>query len=138
MKAIHHKTEKKDLPLNSWLSEVRELESVSIENAIKEYKAIAIAHTGNEQAFNRLMILFRKLKQTKNEIYWIDKAINNFKKYSHKQKIRTNSSIARLSRTISQTTGLFDKKGNAVYLPPPLDKWQKRKELLEKRISNSK
>jgi hypothetical protein len=137
MKTIHNKIEKKDLPLTSWLADTKELESVSGEQAIKEYKLIAIAYPTNKEAFNRLMILFRQLKQVKNEMYWIDKAINNFQSRSRKPAIRANSNIAKLSRTIAHSTGLSDKKGNEIYLPPPIDKWQKRKELLEKRMSKS-
>ena len=137
MKAIHNKIEKKDLSLPLWLAETKEMESVSKEQAIKEYKRIALAYPGDERAFNRLMILFRQLKQVKNEIYWIDKGIASFQKRSRKTAIRANSNIAKLSRTIAHSTGLSDKQGNAVYLPPPIDKWQKRKELLEKRMSKS-
>ena len=138
MKAIHNKIEKQNLSLASWLAETKKLESISSEQAIKEYKRIALANPTNEEAFNRLMILFRKLKQTKDEIYWIDKAIDNFQQRSYKPLIRANSNIARLSKSIAHSTGLSDKKGNPVYLPPPLNKWFKRKELLEKRTSKSK
>jgi hypothetical protein len=137
VKTIHNKIEKKDLPITVWLAETKELESVSREQAIKEYKHIALAYPTNKEAYNRLMILFRQLKQVKNEMYWIDKAINSFQSRFRKPAIRANSNIAKLSRTIALSTGLSDKKGNAVYLPPPLDKWQKRKELLEKRMSKS-
>jgi hypothetical protein len=133
MKAIHNKIEKKDISLASWLAATKELESASPEQAIKEYKRIALAYPTGEEAFNRLMILFRKLKQTKNELYWIEKAIDNFQQ-QHKPLIRANSPIAKLSRSISHATGLSDKKGNPAYLSPPLDRWQKRKELLNKRM----
>ena len=137
VKAIHNKIEKKDLSLASWLAHAKHLESDSTELAIKEYKRIALANPTSEEAFNRLMILFRKQKQTKDEIYWIDKAIDNFQRRSQKQSIRANSNIARLSRSIAHSTGLSDKKGNPLYLPPPLDKWHKRRELLKKRMDKS-
>jgi hypothetical protein len=134
MKAIHKKNGKKDLPLVEWLNEARQLEEEDKSLAVKEYKQIALAYPTNEKAFNRLMILFRQLKSPKDEIYWIDKAIGNFQKRFKKPGIRPNSKIASLSKSISHSTGLSDKKGNALYQPAPTDRWHKRKEILIKRM----
>jgi hypothetical protein len=133
MKGIHTAIEKKGLSLVEWLKEARQLEEEDKQRAIKEYKKIALAYPVSEKAYNRLMILFRQLKLPKDEIYWIDKAIGHFQKRFHKPAVRANSKIATLSKSFLQSTGLADKKGNAVYQPAPVGKWQKRKDLLVKK-----
>lgn len=134
MKALHNKIEKRDISLAQWLVQTRELELGDVEEAIKEYKHIALAYPRNEKAFNRLMILFRKLKQDKDELYWINKAIQNFREHDNTKKHPAASRIAKLSKIISQSTGLADKKGNPLHAPAPVEKWMKRKALLTKRL----
>ena len=136
MKAIHNKIEKSEISFSEWFRLTKLLESEDLEKAIREYKLIAIAYPTNEKAFNRLMILFRKLKQTKDELYWINKAIQNFSDQPSQKKHPPNSSIARLSKIISRSTGLTDKKGNASHVPPEIDKWLKRKALISKRMNS--
>lgn len=133
MKAIHSAIEKKSLHLVEWLNEAKHLEEEDKQAAVKEYKKIALAYPVSEKAYDRLMILFRQLKLPKDEIYWIDKAIGNFHKKFNKPKVRSNSKIATLSKSLLKSTGLSDKQGNAVYQPAPIGRWQKRKDLLIKR-----
>src|SRR5258708_39283779 len=123
MKAIHNKIEKKDLSLKQWLMEAREMEAENKETAVREYKRIALAYPKNENVYNRLMILFRQLKQPKNEIYWINKAIDNFQAGSKKSKVSANSRIAKLSKSISHALGLLDKTGNPIYHTVPYGTW---------------
>ncbi len=134
MKAVHNKIEKRDIPLAQWLVQAKELESGDVRNAIKEYKLIALAYPKNEKAYNRLMILFRKLKMDKDELYWINKAVQNFREHDNTKKHPANSRIAKLSKIISRSTGLTDKKGNPLHAPAPVEKWMKRKALLTKRM----
>jgi hypothetical protein len=134
VKAVHNKIEKRDISLAHWLLQAKELESGDMENAIKEYKLIAMAYPKNEKAFDRLMILFRKLKKVKDELYWINKGIQNFREHDKTKKHTANSRIAKLSKIISRSTGLTDKKGNPLHAPAPVEKWMKRKELLTKRL----
>jgi tetratricopeptide (TPR) repeat protein len=133
MKAVHHKLAKKDIPLVQWLAETRLLEKDEKEQAVREYKQIVLTYPGNENAYNRLMILFRQLKQTKNELYWINKAIDYFQKRFQKPAAPANSRIAKISKSIAQATGLTDKKGNPLFQPEPIGRWQKRKASLLKK-----
>src|SRR5450432_286770 len=103
MRAIHNKIEKK-------------------ETAVREYKRLALAYPKNEHLYNRLMILFRQLKQPKNEFYWINKAIDNLQARSKKSNIPTDSRVVKLSKSISNALGLLDKKGNSIYQPGPVGK----------------
>jgi hypothetical protein len=137
MKSIHTAIKKKEIHLVEWLNEARQLEEEDKQEAIKEYKKIALSYPVNEKAYDRLMILFRQLKSPKDEIYWIDKAIGQFEKRFKKPAIRSNSRIAILSKSILSSTGLTDKSGNALYRPEPVGRWQKRKDLLLKRLKKN-
>ena len=92
--------------------------------------------------YDRLMIHYRKEKKLDEELKVIKKGINVFRKYytnlhvsaSKKQK----SKIAELSRKISKSTGLLDKKGNDTYLPEPLPRWLKRQSVVEQKLKKKK
>jgi hypothetical protein len=75
------------------------------------------------------------MRQAKDELYWINKAINNFQVKLAKSKRRPVPAVGRLSKMIAHSTGLSDKKGNSVFQTPPLDRWLKRKQLVQKKIS---
>jgi hypothetical protein len=133
MKAIQT-IKKKDMHLVEWLNEARHLEEEDKQEAVKEYKKIALSYPVSEKAYDRLMVLFRQLKSPKDEIYWIDKAIGHFEKRFKKTSIRSNSKIATLSKSLLASTGLADKSGNPLYRPEPVGRWQKRKDLLIKKM----
>jgi hypothetical protein len=134
MKAIQTALKKKDMHLVEWLNEARHLEEEDKQEAVKEYKKIALSYPVSEKAYDRLMILFRQLKSPKDEIYWIEKAIGHFEKRFKKTSIRSNSKIATLSKSLLASTGLADKSGNPLYRPEPVGRWQKRKDLLIKKM----
>lgn len=92
--------------------------------------------------YDRLMIHYRKAKDYAEELKVIIKGVDTFKKYysnlqgaSVKSK---RSKIAELSKKISKSTGLTDKKGNEVYLPEPLPRWIKRQSVVEQKLKKSK
>lgn len=108
-----------------------ELAATLYEQAIKEKPT-------DEFSYNRLMIVYRKLKQYKDELRVINKGIKNFKE-AHAKKmgkgLRKNSTIGRLSTALMKNAGLIDKKGNAVYVPEPIARWKKRKLTVEKKLN---
>jgi hypothetical protein len=73
------------------------------------------------------------MKQAKEEVYWIDRAIRTFEKSFMKRGTRLKGKIAVLSHSILRSTGLMDKTGKSIYQPAPIDRWQKRKEVLIKK-----
>ncbi len=121
--------------LNPWLEETRELEKEDKEEAVKEYKRIASAYPWNEQVYDRLMILFRQLKMPKEEIWWIDKAIAAFEKKFGKNAARPKPKVVKISKSLIRAMGLSDKKGRLLYQPQPIARWEKRKQLLQKKMS---
>jgi hypothetical protein len=123
--------------LNDWLEETRELEKTDREGALREYQNIAKDYPLTEAVYDRILILYRLLKKPAEELRWIGKAIKVFEKHFAKprSKTRSNAKINSLSKSILRLTGLVDKKGRAVHQPQPIGRWQKRRELLEARIS---
>ena len=104
------------------------------EQALKEKPA-------SEFPYNRLMIIYRKLKLYKDESRIINTGIKDFGEiYSQRAKKsgRKNSTVNRLSTALMKSSGLLDKKGNPVYDPEPINKWKKRKLLVEKKLQGAK
>ncbi len=123
--------------LRIWLPETRQLEKSDRGTALREYQRIAKVYPLSEPVYDRIMILYRQLKEPDKELSWINKAIKIFEKHFAKprSKARTTAKINALSKALLRSTGLVDKKGKALHQPQPIGRWQKRKELLEARIS---
>lgn len=90
-------------------------------------------HPANNKALNRLMVVYRKLKEPKKELKVINAAIKAFEEKFKKQQPVYNKKITSISKVLLKATGLADKKGNNLYEPGDLSKWRKRKTLLLKR-----
>jgi hypothetical protein len=129
---------KKDEPLKlvPWLNEAGELEKQDKNEAIDEYKKIVAVYPLNEKAYDRLMILCRQLKMTKEEALWINKAIRVFEEKFSASASKPNAKIASISKSLIRSMGLADKKGKSYYLPQPIARWTRRKELLEKKMKS--
>lgn len=106
-----------------------------LEHAATLYEQAIKEKPTDEFSYNRLMIVYRKLKQYKHELRVINKAVKNFKEAHVKKtgkELRKNSTVGKLSTALMKTAGLLDKKGNAVYVPEPIARWEKRKLTVEK------
>ena len=105
------------------------------ESAAETYEQVIKADPVNEVAYDRLMVLYRKSKQLDDELRIINagiKAFENF--YKAKSKHSRSRKVAEISQALLKYTGLADKKGNHLYNPEPIDKWKKRKEVVEKKL----
>ena len=102
------------------------------ETAVGFYEQALQLDQLNEYAYNRLMIIYRKLKDKKKELLIIDAAIKAYKEFYASKKHATKS-ITAISNKLNKSFGLADKKGTALYTPEPIATWLKRKELLEKK-----
>lgn len=91
----------------------------------------------SEQAYNRLMIVYRKLKDYKKELRVINDGIKAYERF-YKSRATKSKKIADISSKLNLSVGLIDKKGNAAYEPEPIATWKKRKLLVEKKLSTSK
>lgn len=107
------------------------------EEAAKYYEFAVKEKIVNEFPFDRLMIIYRKLKKYKEELRIIEKGIRLFEE-QYKKSSRKNSAkqqqISALSNAFLKTAGLKDKKGNLLYTPEPIGRWMKRKVVVEKKL----
>ncbi|MDB5231956.1 MAG: hypothetical protein JWN76_2761 [Chitinophagaceae bacterium] len=105
-----------------------------LENAAGMYEQLIKQDNLNEYAYERLMIVYRKLKSYKEELRVINAGIKSFQNF-YQSKLKSKSKkITELSKALSKSTGLTDKKGNSLYEPEPIGKWKKRKLVVEKKI----
>ena len=122
--------------LKEILSEAKEAEiAENFESAIYLYKEAIATDSLNEQAYDRLMMIFRKQKKYKNELDIIKKGIKVFEGFYNSKKTRRSRTITEISNRLNKTIGLSDKKGNSLYSPEPISKWKKRKLIVEKKIT---
>lgn len=112
-------------------NEAEEKENISI--AIKDYEDAIKKNALAEKAYDRLMILYRKGKDYKNELKIITAGIKAFENF-YKSKKSCSKKIAEISKKLNRSFGFTDKKGNAVYDPEPIARWKKRKAVVQKKI----
>jgi hypothetical protein len=103
--------------------------------AADAWKKVISVHPLKARAYDRLMIIYRKLKEYNKELKIINAAIRQFNKKHKDRQPSFSKKVNLLSRALLKATGLADKKGNNIYQPDEVSRWQKRKELLLKRIN---
>ena len=89
-------------------------------------------------AYDRLMILYRKEKNYKKELSIIDSGIKTFERFYKEQLGKPSRKINEISKQLNKAFHLVDKKGNSLYTPEPIDRWLKRKEVVEKKMEKLK
>ena len=122
---------------NDLLDQAKELEAGgNPELAAKIYETIIKNNKPDEYPFDRLMIIYRKLKQYKEELKIINKGIRVFEDHYKKplRKTARQEKLTTLSNAFMKSSGLTDKKGNLLYVPEPISRWKKRKEVVEKKL----
>jgi hypothetical protein len=99
------------------------------------YEELIKKHPLKAYAYDRLMIVYRKLKKYKDELRVVNRGIKAFeiffKEKSEKLAIK-HKQLMRLSNALMKSTGLKEK--NHEYFPEPLNKWRRRKEVIEKKL----
>jgi tetratricopeptide (TPR) repeat protein len=115
-------------------------EQGELDQAISLYEQNIKEPVADQFAYNRLMILYRKLKAYKEELRVIKKGIQVFKEQG-KQVLQNNiarkknkSELEKLSNAFMKGTGLIDRRGNQTHIPEPVNKWMKRQVVVEKKI----
>ncbi|MGZ8511701.1 MAG: hypothetical protein ACXWV8_10760 [Chitinophagaceae bacterium] len=135
MKVVHKNPGAKDEGGN-WLNRAKELENqgdlekaaAAFENAIKDNPL-------NEYAYDRLMIFYRKNKEYKKEKALIVAGIKAFRQlYNDASKRPASKKIILLSNALLKATGLADKKGKLLYEKEPLERWNKRMQVVLKKL----
>ena len=113
-------------------------ETPDLAREAKELEAANRKHP-SDKAFNRLMQIYRKLKDPGRELLVINTAIKTFETKLKVRQPAYNKKVTALSKALRKATGLADQKGNNLYEPGELAKWKKRKEtLLKKKLKKAK
>lgn len=108
--------------------------------AVRLYEQQIKADQADPLPFERLMILYRRLKRYKDELRVINRGIKAFTQAYEKRRkgmfegARSKRQVQALSKALMKKTGLADHAGNEQYLPEPLGKWTKRKAVVEKKL----
>jgi hypothetical protein len=124
-----------DPSINQLISKAAEAEkSKDTALAIGFYNQLLKADPLQIHAYDRLMIIYRKEKNYKKELSIINSGIKAFEKFYKKQQPRHSKKISEISEKLNKAFHLIDKKGHSLYNPEPLDRWEKRKQTVEKKI----
>lgn len=123
---------------NELIREAKEAEENNeLEKAAKVYERAIRLDPHEEQPYNRLMIVYRKLTWYQDELNTIKKGIAAFEEW-HRQKserlLGKNRSAARLSNALAKSLGQKGKKTEPLYYPEPIPKWMKRQKMVEKKL----
>ena len=120
------------------LTKAREAEEEeNLEDAAGFYEQLIREKVADDFPFDRLMIIYRKLKRYKDELRVINRGIKVFEDHYNKPASRNKQKqekLATLSNAFMKTAGLKDKKGNLLFIPEPIAKWMKRRSVVEKKL----
>ena len=106
-------------------------------SAIELYNQILKKDPLQKNAYDRLMIIYRQEKNYKKELSVINSGIKTFEKFYKTALGKPSKKISDISEKLNKAFQLVDKKGNSLYNPEPIDRWQKRKEVVEKKIAKA-
>ena len=124
---------------HEWQQQAMQMEkNGDLQKAAGIYRQAIKTHPYNEFPYNRLMIIYRKEKEYKKELAVIHSGIKAFQTLDHTNKHGTDKKITRLSRAILRATGLSDKKGNLLFLREPIGRWDRRREIVEKKLQKQR
>jgi len=121
--------------INELTSKAEEAEKTDPISAIETYQEILKKDPLQTNAYDRLMIIYRKEKDYKKELSVINLGIKTFEKFYKDQSGKPSRKISEISKQLNKAFHLVDKKGNSLYAPEPIDRWQKRKQIVEKKLS---
>jgi len=125
-------------PYKELMREAKEAEENNeLERAAKIYERLIRTDPHEEQPYNRLMIIYRKLTRYEDELRVIRKGITSFEALYQKKSERLlgkRQSLAKLSNALAKSLGQKGNKVEQLYYPQPIPKWVKRQKLVEKKL----
>lgn len=123
---------------NELLTEAKEAEENNeLEKAAKIYEQAIKLEPHEEQPYNRLMIVYRKLTWYEDELKTIKKGIAAFEQLYEKKSeklLGRNKTAERLSNALAKSLGQKGKKTEPFFYPEPIPKWMKRQKIVEKKL----
>lgn len=109
-----------------WLTQAISFEkNGDFKQAVTAYEKVIHYHPLNSRAYERLMIIYRKLKEYKKELKIINAAIKIFEEAFNKKQQVYNKKVTAISKVLLKATGLADNKGNSIYQLGELTKWKR-------------
>ncbi len=135
MKVVHKNPGAKDEAAN-WLTRAKELEAQGeLDKAAAAFEKAIKENPLNEYAYDRLMIIYRKNKEYKKEKAVIVAGVKAFRQfYKSMEKRHASKKVVSLSNALLKATGLADKKGKPLYEKEPLERWNKRMQIVVKKL----
>jgi len=124
--------------INELTAKAGEAEKTDPSLAIELYNQILKKDPLQIRAYDRLMMVYRKEKNYKKELSVINAGIKTFEIFYKKQLGKPSKKINEISSKLNKAFHLVDKKGNSLYAPEPIDRWEKRKGVVEKRMGKTK
>ena len=116
-------------------------EAGDINKAVRFYEQNIMENYAEKFAFERLMIIYRKQKEYKDELRVIKRGIEVFQQ-STKERVKhslarrvSDKKLEQLSNAIIKISG---QKKEELRFPDPIDKWLKRKEIVEKKVKSNR
>ena len=106
------------------------------DEAAKVYESIIKKNPTTEYAYDRLMIIYRKKREYKQEKAILDNGIKAFEEFYKAGRVSVKKRVATLSQALLKATGLADRKGKLTYEREPLGRWKKRRKLVESKLKN--
>ena len=110
-----------------------------IQKAIRIYEENIKKDYADKSSFERLMIIYRKQKDYKNELRVIERGIDVFQQQIEHHVTRSLShrinakKLKQLSAAIAKRSTL---KKEAPQFPDPIDKWIKRKQVVREKLNH--
>ncbi|HEU0065032.1 MAG TPA: hypothetical protein VFQ58_08370 [Flavisolibacter sp.] len=119
---------------------IKEAKSAESDNEFKKaaslYEDALKQQPLDEFPYNRLMILYRKLKDSEAELKIINKGLKLFQEHYDKKPeklIQKHPKLEQLSKAFMKTT-TGKSKSSFMYYPEPIPKWTLRKKVVEKKL----
>jgi hypothetical protein len=124
-----------ELSLKEILAQAQDAEkSKDSRTAVELYNSVLKTDDLNVNAYDRLMKIYRQLKEYKKELMIINKGIKAYEKLYKSERKTRSKKINDISQKLNRSFGLIDKKGNNIYDPEPIGRWKKRKLNVEKKV----
>ena len=124
-----------ELSLKEILANAQDAEkSKDSRTAVELYNSVLKTDDLNVNAYDRLMKIYRQLKEYKKELMIINKGIKAYEQLYKSERKTRSKKINDISQKLNRSFGLIDKKGNNTYDPEPIGRWKKRKLNVEKKV----
>lgn len=102
--------------------------------AAKLYERLIRSHRFNEHNYNRLMMIYRRKKDFKNELRVINEGIKAFQEFYLPFATGRNRAVINLSKKLNVLIGLTDRKGRSIADTEPIGKWKRRKDVVLRKL----